>query len=80
MTEEIPVIMPRNNPMGKYFTYPELKGIPLSIESKIEYQSTKFDIIITAVKIIERPIPAFEFFIPEGYKIVPLSSTPDAGF
>lgn len=80
MTDELPVTIARNNPMGKYFVISDLKGFPLLIESKIKYQSTEFDIVISAVKIIERPIPANEFMIPEDFKIVPLSSSSEMGF
>jgi hypothetical protein len=80
MTEELPIKFPRNNPMGKYFLYTELQGFPLLIESKIRYQLSEFDIILSAVKIIERPIPEKEFVIPANYKIVPLLSTSETGF
>jgi len=80
MTNELPVAIPRNNPMGKYFVYSDLPGFPLLIESKIKYQATEFDIIISAVRIIERPIPASEFTIPPDFKIVPLLTTSELGF
>jgi hypothetical protein len=80
MTDELDVSFPRNNPMGKYFVYAELLGFPLLIESKIKYQSSEFDVILSAVKIIERPVPSGEFVIPKNYKIVPLLSTSETDF
>jgi len=80
ITSELPIAIPGNNPLGKNFLFAGIGGFPLLIESKITHQSTEFDVIIKAVKIIERPIPANEFTIPEDYKIVPLSTTSELGF
>ena len=79
-TDELPILMPTNNPITKNFVFAGIEGFPLLVESKITYQATEFDIIIKAVRIIERPIPANEFMIPEDFKIVPLLTTSESGF
>jgi hypothetical protein len=79
-TTELPVAIPGNNPLGKNFVFSGVDGFPLMIESKVTYQSTEFNVIIKAVRIIERPVPAIEFMIPVDFKIVPLLTTSEFGF
>lgn len=80
VSTELPINIIGNNPLGKNFSFPGVEGFPLLMESKITYHLIEFNIVIKAVKIIERPIPAHEFLIPDGFQVVPLSSPSDIEF